>query len=442
MRTAMTPIAESPAGTPRQSVAEIASIGKVDRVGDFCLVVITLVLIGWGMHTLKSLLIPLTLAALLTIVAGPAVDAITQKRRIGKRLRTFFCRCHLVAVRRLQAKLLERGYRVGDDVDDGVEEDTSVATPGASPRSDGVEDDSSYSADSESELMRAAAADSARGISWDSQPSAVTGSSAAVGAMQQRGVSGSRSMRPLGRRTARSISLSVDTRKWKPVHGVRPVFPLPPPTNSIRKRREQCTAALVTCRNAVLESVVIGRCPFPLALAIVLLAVVFVFGAMGSVIGLAIQQLLSTDSTKYIHGIDELFDSVAHLASGLRVNVTGTELYDYAIDSINVEKVLLGEVGAFVNVLGQIGLTMMFLVFLLPARHGDALEHIVGVALPNDPSLVDRVTASLAEMQQQIALYFRVKLLVAFISGAATGVLALCFGFVRCGVVTLVLTIM
>jgi predicted PurR-regulated permease PerM len=188
----------------------------------------------------------------------------------------------------------------------------------------------------------------------------------------------------------------------------------------------------------VLECVVIGRCPFPLALAIVLLAVVFVFGAMGSVIGLAIQQLLSTDSTKYIHGIDELFDSVAHLASGLRVNVTGTELYDYAIDSINVEKVLLGEVGAFVNVLGQIGLTMMFLVFLLPARHGDALEHIVGVALPNDPSLVDRVTASLAEMQQQIALYFRVKLLVAFISGAATGVLALCFGFVRCGVVTCV----
>ena len=165
MRTAMTPIAESPAGTPRQSVAEIASIGKVDRVGDFCLVVITLVLIGWGMHTLKSLLIPLTLAALLTIVAGPAVDAITQKRRIGKRLRTFFCRCHLVAVRRLQAKLLERGYRVGDDVDDGVEEDTSVATPGASPRSDGVEDDSSYSADSESELMRAAAADSARACS-------------------------------------------------------------------------------------------------------------------------------------------------------------------------------------------------------------------------------------------------------------------------------------
>ena len=183
MRTAMTPIAESPAGTPRQSVAtrisEIALIGKVDRVGDFCLVVITIVLIGWGMQTLKSLLIPFTLAALLTIVAGPAVDAITQKRRIGKRLRTFFCRCHLVAVRRLQAKLLERGYRVGDDVDDGVEEDTSVATPGASPRSDGVEDDSSYSADSESELMRAAAADSARGISWDSQP--------AVSAMQQRG---------------------------------------------------------------------------------------------------------------------------------------------------------------------------------------------------------------------------------------------------------------
>ena len=409
--------------TPRQSlVVQTEAAGDSTSaharpgpsVSTSCLVILTTVGIGWSLHLLKELMIPLAIAALLAIVAGPAVDAITQKRLIGRTLRTFFCHCHLVAVRRCQRWLKSKGIVVGDDVDDGIEE-TGFALDADIPRSEGLSDE---------DMMRVATEESAAGV-WQAE-------GVRNGAHEQSLTAAALRVR----RTARSISVlrgaataaSSSARGTAKTSRLRSPTAVSSPTEIANGMRAQIKDVCAATKKVVLEALCIGRCPFSIALLIVLAAIVLAAAAVGSLIGLAAQQLITTDAREYARGIDGIFHSVAVLAGDVGVNITGAGLQAYAWESIQIETLVLGEVGAFVEIMGELSLVLIFLIFLLPARHSDALEHIVAAALPDDSNLVDQVTSHLAHTQQEIALYFRVKFILASASGFATAMIALCFG--------------
>ena len=403
--------------TPRQSLAvqtkvtgdERAARAQGPSVSTSCLVILTTVATGWVLHELSTLMIPLAIAALLAIVAGPAVDAITQKRLIGRTLRTFFCRCHLVAVRRCQRLLKDKGLIVGDDVDDGVEEaGFALDATSTVSRSEGLSDE---------DMMRVATEESAAGV-W--QAEGVSDQSLSAVATRTR-------------RVARSISLFRAATVASPggtstTPRLRSPTTVTSPMAIANGVRAQIKDACAATKKVACEALCIGRCPFPFALLIVVAAIVLAAAAVGSLIGLAVQQLITTDAHQYARGIDGIFHSVALLAGDVGVNITGEGLQAYAWKSIQIDTLVLGEVGAFVDIMGQLSLVLIFLIFLLPARHGDALEHIVATALPDDADLVDQVTSHLARTQQEIALYFRDKFILASVSGFATAVIALSFG--------------
>ena len=184
-----------------------------------------------------------------------------------------------------------------------------------------------------------------------------------------------------------------------------------------------------------------GRLPFGVAMVVVFLLSVGVLFAVGSVVSVSISGFV-VERDVFIRGGDRLAKQLASLLSHFGLKLTSHELVNRAKELLT--SLLVDNVGAGVKLSGDLfgsaALTIVYLLFILPARNESIATRIVhhvwtysqsaapgGTAVdggaPADSALrwdVDEGVAACVDVSSAISSYFRLKLLLAVLNGAIT----------------------
>ena len=205
-----------------------------------------------------------------------------------------------------------------------------------------------------------------------------------------------------------------------------------------------------------------GRLPFGVAMVVVFLLCVAVFGAVASLVSVSVSGFIQNRDL-YIRGGDRLAKQLAYLLSSFGLKLTSQELVGRAKELLT--SLLVDNLGAGMKLSGSLfgsaALTIVYLLFILPARNESIATRIVhhiwsysqaGVAATEErggrkggPSQesqlqeqqeqppqgmmllwdVEEGVAACVDVSTAISSYFRLKLLLAVSNGAITaGVVA------------------